>query len=317
MLRPPLALLVTTLLMGGCTHAPWNPYRGWRAFRTEHVTVYTDAFTAPTLTLEWMEEAYQALAGTFFQGFVVPPAEIIELDPAADSPFTHDSGAKKLDVAIFGPRNLLMVSGKASRTEQQHVLAHHFIEAAVPHAPLWFHEGFATYLSNFHGLEGQPQVVCFGVIRPWQVDRLVIEPLSALFSLDWKSYNQTTAPNMNSTAWSLIDYLLHRGPRTPVPDFKTLMIALRQQNTPAALATTYPAPMVDQLDAEVRAHVHRREPFLLCPLHYPAAAPPQVPGKQEVSAVDEAAIKAMFESLYALPDREGYADVFRVPSREK
>jgi hypothetical protein len=105
----------------GCTHAPWNPYRGWRAWKTNNVTVYADTVMAPSVTLEQLEDSYQILEGSFFRGFDVPPVEVIEIDPAADSPFVADGGQKKLE--IVAPRlivagqlhPLLMVGGKSRR----------------------------------------------------------------------------------------------------------------------------------------------------------------------------------------------------------
>ena len=132
-------LLVALLLeiTSGCTHAPWNPYRGWRAWKTNNVTVYADTVTAPSLTLDQLEDSYQILEASFFRGFDVPPVEVLEIDPAADVPFVANGGQKKLEIAA--PRllvagllhPLLLVGGKSDRWQQTHVLTHHFLAAAL------------------------------------------------------------------------------------------------------------------------------------------------------------------------------------------
>jgi hypothetical protein len=304
-------------LISGCTHAPWHPYRGWRAWKTANVTVYADTISAPTLTQQWMEETYQVFEASFFRGFDVPTVEVIEVQPGADSPFVTGDGTKKLQVAVprlkvgpGPPRSVLLVGGKSDVWQQVHVLAHHFVEAAIPGAPLWFHEGMADYLMGFRQSERNPEIMCFGVRRPGRVTG-IIEPLPKLFELTWADYNDWSAPRMGFTAWGLVDYLLHGRDRQLVPEFRSLMIALGQKHTGyGALRAAYPGDVVTGIDNDMADHVRRVEEPSLCPLPYRLGTVRRPPVPATVSDVPEETMRSFFTALEALPARSGYADFF-------
>jgi hypothetical protein len=311
------AALATLVLSAGCTHMPWNPYRGWRAWKTNNVTVYADTVTAPSLTLEQMEDSYVILEGTFFRGIDVPPVEVIEVRPADDSPFETAAGGKKQNVALphlavaGGPRHVVLASGDSDRWQQSHVLTHHFIEAAVPGAPMWFHEGLAIYLMGFTPAPSQPGTICFGLRRPGRVPG-VSEPIAALLATSWQDYNDAATSQMPFTAWGLVDYLLHGRDRTLVPDFRVLMSALAARKTGReALAAAYPADFVASIEPDMRAHVRRVEAPNLCPLPLAMALPRRPRIAPSVSPVPEATMQALFEAMNALPSRNGHADYFQ------
>ena len=311
-----MGALAALVLSAGCTHMPWNPYRGWRAWKTNNVTVYADTVTAPSLTLEQMEDAYVILEGTFFRGIDVPPVEVIEVRPADDSPFEDASNHKKQDVALphlavaGGRRWVVLASGDSDRWQQTHLLAHHFIEAAVPGAPMWFHEGLALYFMGFTPSQSRPGVICFGLRRPGRFPG-VSEPIDALFATSWSDFNGAATSHMPFTAWGLIDYLLHGRDRTLVPDFRLLMSArAAKQAGRDALTAAYPADVVANIEPDMRGHVRRVEEPNLCPLPLPIAAPRRPRMGPSVSPVPEATMQALFEAMNALPSRHGYADYF-------
>lgn len=314
--RGALAAFLLAGWASGCTHAPWHPYRGWRAWKTANVTVYADTVTAPSLTQQWMEDSYQVLEATFFAGYDVPPVEVIEVQPGADSPFVNDSGGKRLEVAFAGlpvagqPRALLMVGGKSQMWEQTHVLVHHFIAAALPGAPMWFHEGLAVYLMGFRQSDRQPDVICFGLRRPASVQG-ILEPLPTLFTSGWNDHNDRMGRHLAFTSYGLVDYLLHGRERTLRPEFRGLMTALRGHPTgDAALRATYPADVVDHLADDVPAHIRHVEEPNLCPLPYRMGLVRRARTEASVTPVPEATMKAFFEAMTALPARDGYADFF-------
>lgn len=315
------AVFVAALLLVGCTHAPWHPHRGWKAYKTANVTVYADTVGEPSLTLQYMEEAYQAFEGTFFTGFDIPPVEVIEMREASDSPFLNSAGEKKFNVAMLklarpdgSARPLLMVSGQSERLNQAHVLAHHFIEQAVPKAPVWFHEGLAQYLSVWGGLARRPDVVCYGQLRPGRM-RLLLEPLGTIFNTSWRNYNDVHPEAVLLTAWGLMDYLLHARRPAPITEFRFLIKELRSgKNAWDALKSAYGGPateaLMKNLETDMRAHLHRTEEVNICPLPHPALPARRRREVPVVSDVPEETMRALFTAIEALSPREGYADFY-------
>src|SRR5262245_15123372 len=71
-------VLVLGLAAGGCTHAPWNPYRGWGASKSANVTVYTDALMEHRFSQEWLEQSYSAYQA-FFPNVPAKPVDVVFL----------------------------------------------------------------------------------------------------------------------------------------------------------------------------------------------------------------------------------------------
>jgi hypothetical protein len=311
-----LFLLVVNGL--ACTHAPWNPHRGWRAWKTANVTVYAETVFEPTVTIEDMETSYLILASTFFHGFAIPPVEVIQIPNAGYTPFLGPGGGAKMEAVFTGlhvgasrtPHSILLVSERVSRGTGAHLLAHHFIEAAAPRSPLWFHEGLGRYLSAFASYGQSGEYACFGIVRPYAVGGM-LEPLPELFALSWADHNRQSAPNMNVTAWGLVDYLLHGRDGTLAPSLRSLMRALAAgANGYPALASVYPPEVVKTIDEDMPDHTRHVTKQALCPLPYRMSAPARPRTTVTVAPVPEATMKAFFEAFEALPSRTGYADHF-------
>jgi hypothetical protein len=93
-----------------------------------------------------MDKAFGVYKATFFADFDVPPAQVLYLSSDTTSPFLSSSGTFKYGMTIarspwaeaHGAKTLVVVGYSDWQWHYHHQLAHHFIEAAVPHAPLCF-----------------------------------------------------------------------------------------------------------------------------------------------------------------------------------
>src|SRR5216117_3813166 len=74
------ALAVAVILLGGCAHPPWNPYGGWNAARSRHVTVYTGTRFIHRAAAESLEYAYAALSSSLFRTRAIAPVEVLFLE---------------------------------------------------------------------------------------------------------------------------------------------------------------------------------------------------------------------------------------------
>jgi hypothetical protein len=318
--RPAAAplLLLLALAAGACAHAPWHPYRGWRAWRGEKVVLYTGGLQGHELALQYLDGSFDLFQRSFFRDVKVPPIEAFYLDPDDGSPFVSADGNYRFGVAfttlpragVPGANGLLLVGRWPRPLPYAHVLAHHFIEAAVPRAPLWFHEGFAQYLSVFTAPQDRPGTVCFGHAQPASAWTVTVT-LEQLFAVGWKQYNEDAAPWIDPSAWGLIDYLLHGEQGRWRAGFRPLMQALaRGLTSEQAFAAAYPELPLDLLDQQWRQHVRTRRPQDLCPFAVrldPRSTPLVTPSERPVAEND---IRAVFEELEAIPVRRGHADFY-------
>ena len=318
-----LAFVGHVLVLAGCTHAPWHPFRGWRAWKEGNVVLYTDTLFEQQQALEWMVGASEILQATFFRHVRLPPVEVLYVQPGNDSRFIDGGGAQKFGVMIAqlpapvrGARRPLVVVGRwEGPGPYAHLLIHHHIEVAVPGAPLWFHEGLASYLSLFHMPPERPGVVCFGFFNPtasWQVTVKLRELLAAT----WKDYNQESAPWIAPSAAALIDFLFHGEDGRWRSRHHLLMEELaRGRSGEEALLRALPELTLDELDARYREHIRARKARGTCPMPVRLRPRAVLPPSQAVSPavkqyVDEQQIRTLFESLENVPERHGFADYF-------
>ena len=311
-----------TLAASGCTHLPWNPYRGWRAWSGHNVLLYTDTLYEHELALEYLDASFMLLQHTFFRQFPVPPMQAIYLQPGNDTPLRTETGVKKFGAVLAGVppelagnQHLLMTVGRLDHIRPYaHLVTHHFIESAIPGAPLWFHEGFAIYASVFQSHERRPDVICFGLLQPasrWSITEKVDEVMRTT----WAEYNESAAPWFQDTAWGLVDYLLHGEGGSLRPGFRPLMEAFRRGlRGKDALQAAYPQLPLDQLDDRLRDHVRTlRQPSDLCPLAVALDRPVLAGGARTRTDIPEAQMRKMFQVLEHLPHPRGYADFFPAP----
>jgi hypothetical protein len=304
------------LLVAGCAHAPWHPYRGWVALRDDGVVLYTDTLVEHSDALDWMVGISEAYRRTFFRDRRVEPLHALYLQEDAPSPLAHANGNYRygatlvsLPRATDGGRGLVLVGRFQWQWEYAHLVAHHFIAQAMPAAPPWFQEGFARYLTLFRGSPASPGVLCFGLRQPAE-EKMVSPPLTTLFAATWRDFNDDNALWMTPASWAMVDFLLHGDHGQWRPRFRSFMDAvIAGQSTEAALASAYPDLPRASLDERVRLHVHTiRPPNDECPL--PVVVGPRAdPGPpRSKTPVPEEAMRGVFEAIERLPVREGYAD---------
>lgn len=311
-----LAAVLAVSAIAGCTHLPWKPHRGWRSWKAADVTVHTDTISQYEPALEWMQTGFTVYKETFFKGYQIPPVQAVYISSDSESPFLNNAGTNKSALTLArwpwaearGGRTLVIVGYSEWQWMYYHQVAHHFIEAAVPNAPLWFHEGLARYLTRIYQVPGQPQQVCFGRDPPGVTTRVTL-PLKDLLNATYREYNESSAPWIGPLAQAFIDFLLHGGGGRLRPGFPDLMRALAAgKNGEAALASVY-AIDFGQLETAFHQHVRSaRPPGLVCPLGFTVAALTSARPEPTRTPLEEADVRALFESLDKVPDRNGYAD---------
>jgi hypothetical protein len=307
-------LVLAFLSLAGCTHAPWRPYAGWQSWRSHNVVMYADTLYEQQEAFDWLVSSAEILQRTFFTHVRVPAAEVLYVHPGNDSRFINADGQIKFGLMIaelpspaIVPKRGLLVAGRWS--PYAHLMAHHFIEAAVPRAPLWFHEGLAEYLGVFTVLPEQPGVVCFGQVESgvaWQVTVAVKD----LLAVTWSEYNRTSAPWVAPSAWGLIDFLFHGEDGRWRSRLQPLINALAAgRDGEQALLSAFPDLTLDELDERVRQHVRTRKPRGLCPL--PIRLGAGIEGMSTTKGpVEEKKIRAIFEALEQMPNRRGHSHFF-------
>jgi hypothetical protein len=311
---------------GACTHAPWNPHRGWTRYDNGNVELYTDAALEPKLTLDYLDASYEVLSRTFFRDDQVPPVRVLHVSTPSVSPLSTADGGYRIFAAIgqspaasgSGAGSgrsthagaLLMVGDTGKITHYAHAMAHHFIQSALPKAPLWLHEGLASYASRFRSEPSNDRILCFGTTQPADA-RYVVEPLDKLFSLSWQDYNDTMGPNIDGTAWGFVDYLLHGEEGKLRGRFKVLLRQLGSGlSTEEALRMVYPELRRDTLDQRFQDHMRTPRPKQLCPVSLPVGPGSGRKHATSKAPVPEAEMKSLFDGLEALPIRRGFADYF-------
>ena len=313
-------LVGLALGIAGCTHLPWRPYSGWQAWRSDNLVLYSDTLFEQQQAFDWLVSSAEILQRTFFNHVRVPPAEVVYLHPGNSSHFTSADGEVKFGVVVARlplqapapARGLVLVGRWSYPWPYAHLLAHHYIETAVPRAPLWFHEGFAQYLGTFTVLPERPGVVCFGHVESgvqWQVTVSLKELLAA----SWADYNRSSAPWIAPSAWGLIDFLFHGDEGRWRSRHHALMRALAEgRNGEQALLGAFPELTLAELDARVREHVRTRKPRSLCPLPVRVGAAGTAAAATIKGPVEEKQIRAYFEALDQLPEKKGYSDFIPV-----
>lgn len=310
-----LAALVSTA--AGCMHAPWNPYGGWRVVRSKHITLYTDTYFLHRTTLESLELAYAALANSLFKARPIAPVEVLFLeDPQMLSTFGRYRGraavARLPGSGMLGRRGLVVVKEDTFLSGAAHAMAHLFLHAMAPRAPLWVHEAYASYVETIeYRAGGGQQVACLGHLSGSEP----LIPLEDLFNWSWDAYDDSKKTDWyRFTARSLIDYFLTGEGGTNVDRFAEWMASVaRGRDTRQAYDELFPEMSIAQLELKMVNHRRLSEgrPRGLCPVSFPI--PPDRAadtGKPRVDRVEKEDIERLFLRLWLLPRRAGYVDWF-------
>jgi hypothetical protein len=287
-----VGLPVCLLALAGCTHAPWNPNKGWAASKTEHVTVFTDALTEHRFSQQWLELSHAAYsvflpaAGLQRQKVEVvwvksEPGWLTRFFWPSDDPRNAWTLESLPGDGPIGRQGLIVLETRDQNAATTQ-LAHLFIEAAVPKASLWLHVGLARYMAKARiHRKGESYRACFGsahfdepvtaaaapgpesYIRPRNLDpirsgtgRNVTIPLDRVLRDDWYGYDRDGRYWYEYTAYGFVHFLIHGHSgwhRTRFPLF--LEALARGAPVDEALASAYPHILPDEWDDLVANHV--------------------------------------------------------------
>jgi hypothetical protein len=322
--RRPLAtpLLVLTALTAlaaagsGCAHPPWNPYKNWQIVRSKHVTAYTSTRIRHAVTMDNLELAYATLRASMFQARPIAPVEVVLLEQPDFRRLLGQfrgsvSLAKLPGKGMYGRRGLVVMYGNdISVSGAAHRMAHLFLHALAPQAPLWLHEGLASYLetAQYRG-EGEKAVACLGHLPRKQPEITLDE----LFSWSWSGYDESKKSSWyRYTASNLIDYLLMGEGGTLRPQLSDFIGEIAQGTQPdAALAKIYPGLSRAALQTKMRAHREASEmtPRGLCPLPFAIAKDKLADeGERRIEPALQDDVERAVLRLELIPRRSGYVD---------
>ncbi len=310
-------LFVAALLLVGCTHAPWNPYSGWKVARTKHITLYTDTKYLYTTTLESLEIAYAALGASLFSKRTIAPVEVLFLEWDQFLPtFGHYRNGLSLarlpGQGVLGRRGLIIVGEETHVPLAAHRLAHMFLQSMAPTAPLWLHEGYATYVQTIEYRAGKGmQEACLGKIGGG--DPTV--SLEQLFTWTWGQADESKKYEWyRFAARNLVDYFLTAEEGKLRPKFQDLLVGVTSgKDAKTVLAEIFPGTTVEDLEKKISEYRRESEvrPRPICPISFPIAADRAADfGKPRVEPLAKQDIEQLMFRLWLLPRRAGYMDFY-------
>lgn len=342
-----VALCLCLSLGSGCA-----TYEGWSAVKTEHFTLYTAGISNHQDVIRALENGYSGFAASpFFKGAAssVGKVDVLFMD---DPDFMDLMGQRRSGAAIaklpgdgkIGKEGLLVLhpftlhdmnadltldsdlkttgdaETNAGGRAALEMLAHLFIVKAFPKAPLWFHEGFAAYLSTMElKSDDKGQVLsCMGFVR--SSDAYL--GLSKMWEL---SFNQVATAEVRgffrATAYTFIDYVLHGDNDAHRGKMGALLGGIASgDDSQSVIKAVFEGTSHDALDSAVKSHRNNMAAVLttktkardLCPLG--VVVPPELKpvdvSKATSSEANPEAIEAVFRALGALPALDEFPPYF-------
>ena len=332
------------LLMGICASGCAG-LDGWKQVQTRNITLYSNT-TQYQETLRQLENVYAGLSASFFKGKEIGRVDVLFLD---DTDFISYFGNFRKGAALpmvpgegnIGKTGLLVLrphaqatnpsvatdgtaastfnagtgaQNNAAGTSAKEMLTHIFIQRAMPQVPLWFHEGFAAYVSTSEVRGGNGQSFgCFGF-------PLAAQGMMSVASLHNATFDQYAKTDhrawFQGTAMTLIDFVMHgdenkhRGAMGPMVN--GLAAGKPSEEVVAAAFDGADAKAIDE-----KLQVHRQNVSQVvtsgapvrgqCPFGVmipPGASPDESAPK--VSDVPAATMEILFRALSALPAKDEY-----------
>jgi len=333
-----VALCLCLTLGAGCA-----TYEGWSTVKTEHFTLYTAGASNHEDVIRALENGYSGFAATpFFKGAAASLGKVDVLfmdDPdfmdlmgqrrsgAAIAKVPGDGKIGKDGLLVLRPYTLhdmhtdltldsdLKTTGDAESNAggraALEMLAHLFILKAFPKAPLWFHEGFAAYLSTMElRSDASGQVLsCMGFVR--SSDAYL--GLSKMWEL---SFNQVATPAVRgffrATAYTFIDFVLHGDSDAHRSKMGALLAGIASgDESESVIKHAFEGTPLDALDAAVKSHRNNMAAVMttkakardLCPLGVvvPPELKPADVNSPTTSKANPEDVEAVFRALGALP----------------
>jgi hypothetical protein len=319
--RPlPLALLaIVTCAALSCAHGGVGSTAGWSKVESRHFNLYAETPRDTQLVVTDLELAYAGLGATFFKNVEMPRVDVLVM---THETFGELMGFRRGTVALagvpagtIGHDGLIISKDDRARPVTAEAMAHLLIARAFPQAPLWFHEGFASYARTVQYREGNGQrVACFG-LSGGERDPLI--PLEQLVSLSWDDYDGDQARSWYKyTARMVIDFILHGAQGKNAGRMRPLIEAVAAgKSGREAIEAAFPSVDLQVLDGKLKEHaaevandVATGSPVRgLCPLAAKIAADRAVDeAKPTVTPASQAELDVLLQGLLRLPRRDGY-----------
>jgi hypothetical protein len=256
-------MLGLAVALAACAHEP----AGWKLVSTDHFNLYTDQRAhAYEWVVERLEDVHAGLAQSFFAETATPPLEVFlfsEVD-------FRELVSNRYGGLFFGEhgKGTLILSDAGDPAFIDHITAHElshgFIHATFPTVPVWFNEGFASYLESMVVEEGEHRVTFgsldAGISATAGIGRMV--PMEQLFTAHWSEFHGDWEHSHYATGWALVHYIEHGENKKLRPRFDAFTAALAEASSKRASGITawnqiYPDVPFNELDGRVRDHVNR------------------------------------------------------------
>jgi hypothetical protein len=256
-------LLGLAVGLGACAHEPG----GWKVVSSDHFNVYTDQRAHDyEWVVERLEDVHAGLSQSFFSETATPPLEVFLFGELEFQELVSNRTAG----IFFGNHGhgTLILSDAGDPAFIDHITAHEvshgFIHATFPSVPIWYNEGFASYLESMVVEEGEHRVT-FGSLNAGisveaGIGRMV--PVQQLFTARWDEFHGDWEHSHYAAGWALIHYIEHGENKQLRGRFDAFSTALAKVTSERGSGTTawtqvYPEIPFNELDGRVRDHVNR------------------------------------------------------------
>jgi hypothetical protein len=329
------------LLASGCASMD-----GWNQVETKNFTLFTNTDSQYKESLRQLENTYASLSASFFKGKDIGKVEVLFMD---DTDFIEYFGNFRKGAVLssvpgngaIGKNGLLVLRphsqslnpsvgadgvaastfsagtgtmNNAAGTSAKEMLTHLFIQRAMPSVPLWFHEGFSSYVSSSEVRAGNGQTFgCFG----FPVTGQVLMPVSSIWDTSFDQYSKPEYRGwFQATALMLIDFVMHADNNKHRSAMGSMVNDLAAgKSSSVVVSAAFDGASEKTIDGLLQ--IHRQNVSQLvssnspvrgqCPfgvLIAPELAPDESPPK--ISPRAAADMEALFHSLSALPGKDEY-----------
>lgn len=211
-------------------------------------------------------------------------------------------------------RDARAVEGNLAGRAAVEMLAHLYLQRAMPNAPLWFHEGFAAYVRDGRfNQAGNQAVACFGYPPTLSGTDVLMEP-EKVWNATWDQYGGEYRSWLPYSGQILLDYIIQGEGGANRDKLGVFVTGLGEgKAAPEALNASF-GWNSDGLSAKLKEHVQavqqqqgKSQSRGGCPLMFPVAGSdaPDTAEPQKSDAAEES-INALIAAIETLPDRDGY-----------
>jgi hypothetical protein len=318
--RAAMSVVLVTVLGAGCASTGLNSPDGWHVVKSKRFTMYTATTLSHSELLNGLEYHYAALASSFFKKDI-GNVDVLYLE---SEDFVGTFGNRRSNLVLhrvpgngkIGKDGLIILKAVQGDLGAAEAITQVFIDRVLPTAPLWFHEGFASYGRSGEYKEGDNRrIACFGgsaANDPRFAFDARFLPLDKLFAMSWDEYDGDDARTWyKNTAHMLIDFAMHGDGGKRQPAMGAMVEGfLAGKDTAAIIKTAFPDMDVKQLSDKVIAHgtdLANRPTNIrgLCPIGFPI--PPEKVadiGDHALEAADPADIRPVIAAIMSLPQRD-------------